>query len=48
MFEGRLIAEGALTWLRDGLPPDSPRNSVEDIFLGYIALAREQAERRAA
>jgi ABC-2 type transport system ATP-binding protein len=48
MFEGRLIAEGTLSRLRDGLPPNSPRQTAEDIFLGYIALARAQAERKAA
>jgi ABC-2 type transport system ATP-binding protein len=46
MLEGRLIADGTLAQLRVGLPQGSPHASVEDIFLGYIAMA--QTERRAA
>jgi drug efflux transport system ATP-binding protein len=48
MFEGRLIAEGDLAHLRSGLPAGASRESVEDIFLSYIAQERSRAQRRAA
>jgi ABC-2 type transport system ATP-binding protein len=48
MFEGRLIAEGDVTQLRDGLPPTVARQNVEEIFLGYIAQEQLRTQWRAA
>jgi ABC-2 type transport system ATP-binding protein len=48
MFEGRLIAEGRLDQLSSNLPADLPRETVEDVFLGYIAQEQRDRPRRAA
>jgi ABC-2 type transport system ATP-binding protein len=47
MLDGRLIADGSLSRLREKLPATAPRESVEDVFLGYIEQARSRPERRA-
>ncbi|HXV31772.1 MAG TPA: ATP-binding cassette domain-containing protein [Sinorhizobium sp.] len=44
MFEGRLVAVGDLDELRAGIQ-ERERRSIEDVFLGYIARARESASR---
>ena len=48
MLEGRLIAEGSLTQLRDALPAGMPRDTVENVFLGHIARGGSPARETAA
>lgn len=47
MHAGRLIAEGDLTSLREGLRPETPLTP-EDIFIAYVERAREAPTSKAA
>jgi ABC-2 type transport system ATP-binding protein len=47
MFKGRLIAEGALDQLRASVAGDR-RDTIEDVFLAYIARERAASASRAA
>lgn len=48
MHQGRLIGLGTAETLAAELPPDVPRDSIEDIFLAFIAREDARREARAA
>ena len=48
MFNGRLIGIGDLQSLKAGLSSDAPLDTVEDVFLAYIAREHMQSEAIAA